>query len=312
MNIITGYRGEPHVSSQQERDVNIGIFGSGTYIVNLGSNMAATVISANEVQIADGLVIAEGCSAEIAKGMSESVTIENGTQGMQRIDLIVVRYTKNSSTAVEDMQLAVITGTPATASPSVPAYTTGSIANGDTLVEFPLYKVNIDGISIESVTRMVNIASLAQQTDVNALSTKIGTGTPNTTAKNLVGAVNELLPKVNANTSNVADARTRVSALETKTAGIVRTTTYNVSAGATGYKQLHGIATYILIINAAAVSNNLRGIYLIGCTSGNVVAIKPISAASEVSVTDGGNGLLKIINNGGTTVRATLITTYDA
>ena len=222
MNIISGYRGEPHVSSQQERDVNIGIFGSGTYIVNLGSNMAATVISANEVQIADGLVIAEGCSAEIAKGMSESVTIENGTQGMQRIDLIVVRYTKNSSTAVEDMQLAVITGTPATASPSVPAYTTGSIANGDTLVEFPLYKVNIDGISIESVTRMVNIASLAQQTDVNALSAKIGTGTPNTTAKNLVGAVNELLPKINANTSNVADARSRVSTLETKTAGIVR------------------------------------------------------------------------------------------
>ena len=312
MNIITGYRGEPHVSSQQERDVNIGIFGSGTYIVNLGSNMAATVISANEVQIADGLVIADGCSAEIAKGMSESVTIENGTQGMQRIDLIVVRYTKNSSTAVEDMQLAVITGTPATASPSVPAYTTGSIANGDTLVEFPLYKVNIDGISIESVTRMVNIASLAQQTDVNALSTKIGTGTPNTTAKNLVGAVNELLPKINANTSNVADARSRVSALETKTAGIVRTSTYNVSAGATDYKQLRGIATYILIINAAATSNNLRGIYLIGCTSGKVVAIKPISAASEVSVTDGGNGLLKIINNGGTTVRATLITTYDA
>lgn len=311
MNIITGYRGEPHVSSQQERDVNIGIFGSGTYIVNLGSNMAATVISANEVQIADGLVIAEGCSAEIAKGMSESVTIENGTQGMQRIDLIVVRYTKNSSTAVEDMQLAVITGTPATASPSVPAYTTGSIANGDTLVEFPLYKVNIDGISIESVTRMVNISSLAQQTDVNALSTKIGTGTPNTTAKNLVGAVNELLPKVNANTSNVADARSRVSALETKTAGIVRTSTYNVSAGATDYKQLHGIATYILIINAASTSNNLRGIYLIGCTSGNVVAIKPISAASEVSVTDGGNRLLKIINNGGTTLRVTLITTYD-
>ena len=311
MNIITGYRGEPHVSSQQERDVNIGIFGSGTYIVNLGSNMAATVISANEVQIADGLVIAEGCSAEIAKGMSESVTIENGTQGMQRKDLIVVRYTKDAGTGVEDMQLAVITGTPATASPSVPAYTTGSIANGDTLVEFPLYTVNIDGISIESVTRMVNISSLAQQTDVNALNTKIGTGTPNTKAKNLVGAVNELLPKVNANTSNVADARTSVSALETKTAGIVRTSTYNVSAGATDYKQLRGIATYILIINAAAVSNNLRGIYLIGCTSSKVVAIKAISAASEVSVTDGGNGLLKIINNGGTTLRVTLITTYD-
>ena len=108
MNIITGYRGEPHITSQQDRNVNIGIFGSGTHIVNVGSQMAATIVSANEITIADGLMVAEGCTATIERGMTESMMIENGAQGMLRKDLIVARYTKTSGTGVEDMQLAVI------------------------------------------------------------------------------------------------------------------------------------------------------------------------------------------------------------
>ena len=106
MKIITGYRGEPHITSQQDRNVNIGIFGSGTHIVNVGSKMAATIVSANEIVIADGLLVAEGCTAEIARGTSESIAVDNGSQGMLRKDLIVARYTKTSGTGVEDMQLA--------------------------------------------------------------------------------------------------------------------------------------------------------------------------------------------------------------
>lgn len=55
MNIITGYRGEPHVSSQQDRNKIIGIIGSASRILKgVGSEMAATVVSANIVEIADG------------------------------------------------------------------------------------------------------------------------------------------------------------------------------------------------------------------------------------------------------------------
>ena len=160
MNIITGYRGEPHVTSQQLRDTNIGTFGGGTYILDVGSQMAATVISANEVQIADGLLVAEGCTAEVARGTTESMTIENGSQGMLRTDLIVARYTKASGTAVEDMELAVIKGTPAASNPAMPAYNTGLIADGDSPVDFPLYKVNINGISITSVERLADVVSI--------------------------------------------------------------------------------------------------------------------------------------------------------
>ena len=79
---------------------------------------------------------------------------------MQRKDLIVARYSKVASTGVESMTLAVIKGTPAASNPATPAYNTGLIADGDSPVDFPLYKVNLNGISITSVERLVDVLSI--------------------------------------------------------------------------------------------------------------------------------------------------------
>ena len=181
MNIITGYRAEPHITAQQDRDVNIGIFGASAKILKgVGSEMAATVISANEVEIADGALVAEGCTAEIQYGTTESMTIENGEQGMKRIDLIVARYMRNSGTAVESMELAVIKGTSAASDPVSPSYNTGTITDGDSPVDFPLYRVNLNGISITSVDPLVdkiNIAgaiSALQKTSIMAVQVDFG------------------------------------------------------------------------------------------------------------------------------------------
>ena len=162
MEIITGYRGEPHITSQQLRNTYIGIFGQTPRIIKgIGEELAATIISANEIDIADGMVSCQGCTAEIPRGTVESMIIENGSQGMLRTDLIVARYTKNAGTGVETMELAVIKGTPASSNPQRPSHTSGTISEGDTLVEFPLYDVNINGISITSVERLVEVTSVA-------------------------------------------------------------------------------------------------------------------------------------------------------
>ena len=337
MNIITGYKGTPHINAQQDRDINSAIFTNGVYILNIGSKMAATVVSANEVTIADGLIIAQGCAAEIARGTSESMTIDNGTQGQLRKDLIVLRYTKDASTGVEDMELDVIKGTPATSNPSVPTYTSGSIADGDTLVEFPLYTVNISGITIQSVTRnagyieiasksALDTAKTALQNSINSLSStlttvsnRVGTATLNTTAKNAMAAINELLGKINTLTSNlsttnsnVTAVRNRTTALETKTAGIVRVITYDVTADSNNYKQLNAGGMYKLILNGGTTSNSVRGEYLIGVTGSKALGIKAVSAATIAEVTDGGSGLLKVHNTSSITLRATLITFYGS
>ena len=187
MNIVTGYKGQPHVTAQQDRNKNRGIFGSDSYRLIVGSNMAATIVSANEITIADGVVCVQGCIGEIPAGTSESLTIDNGAQGMQRLDRIVVRYTKDGSTGVEDMTLRVIKGTPAASNPALPAYTSGSIANGDAVVEVPLYTVTINGLAITSVSLVM--AGMWPMS-------KMGAGNLLTTATNVIGAINELFNKI--------------------------------------------------------------------------------------------------------------------
>lgn len=315
MNIITGYKAEPHITAQQDRNVNMGIFGTGTYIVNIGSKMAATVVSANEITIADGLLVAEGCTAEIERGTSESLEIANGSQGMLRKDLIVARYTKASGTGVEDMQLAVITGTPAASNPALPSYNTGSIVQGDTLVDFPLYEVHLDGIAIDSVVRIPDIVSFAKQNEVTSIATtvsnlvtKIGNVAMGTTATTITGAIRELL-------TSLTNAVNRIAPLENKTAGFVGTKHYNVTASSQTYVQMHPLSMYVVIVNGGSTSNNMRGMYLIGSTSSNALGIKAISAASNAELVDAGtiggtSGVLRIKNTATSTMRVEIITTY--
>ena len=92
MNIIWGYKADPHITAQQLRNTYAGIFGGDTHILDTGSKLAATVVSATQVDIADGVMIAQGCTASIEHGESESLTIANGSQGMLRKDLIKVIF----------------------------------------------------------------------------------------------------------------------------------------------------------------------------------------------------------------------------
>lgn len=229
------------------------------------------------------------------------------------------------------MQLAVITGTPAASNPADPSYNTGSIAAGDTLVDFPIYKVSLNGISIENVTRIPSIVSVAKTSDVSAvssalstltntvttLSNKIGNTAMGTVATTVTAAISELLTKINTLTSNLATTNTnlntqkgRIDTLVSKTSGLVSFDTSNVAANSNGYRQLVALGMYLVMVNGASTDNGIRGMYLVGTTTGNALGIKAISTASNVTLSDGGSGLLKIANASSVTVRLTIIRVY--
>lgn len=156
MNIITGYKGVPHVTSQQDRYVNQGAYGVDSYILPIGDKFAATIDSATSVTLASGAVSIQGCVAIIEAGQTETVSIDAGTAGLKRYDLICARYTKEAS-GVESVNLVVVPGTPSESTPVVPKVNVGRIEDGDTPVDFPLYRVGITGITISSVTRVGSI-----------------------------------------------------------------------------------------------------------------------------------------------------------
>lgn len=159
MEIITGYTGKPHVTSEQDRDVNIGVVGEGSYVLQTGMQLAAEVSSNNEIKIRDGVLMHQGCTASIKKNTYDSLIIINGSQGMKRIDLIVARYEKNQDNGIESLNLKVIQGTPAESTPTVPEYTEGDIQAGDYVADMPMYQVIIDGLNIAEVKKVFEVAS---------------------------------------------------------------------------------------------------------------------------------------------------------
>lgn len=156
LHLVTAHLDEPHVTAENQGNLNIEIFGNGDFVFDAGRNFEAGIISNNLVRIYDGRAMMEGRYFELDEGDYEDVTVENGTQNTKRIDLIVARYVKDSETAIETISLEIIKGTPSE-TPVQPEYNDGSIADGDSPVDFPMYAVHIDGLNIEEVEQLFTI-----------------------------------------------------------------------------------------------------------------------------------------------------------
>lgn len=173
MDIITGYTGSPHVTAEQDRDVNIGIFGAESYVLRTGSQLKAEVSSNNEIKVRDGVIMHQGCAASIKKNTYDSLTIANGSQGMKRVDLIVARYSRDQNTKEESLVLKVIQGTPKESGPAVPGYTTGDIQAGDLIADMPLYQVTLNGLNITEVKQLFATQDSIAELSSNLVKTAV-------------------------------------------------------------------------------------------------------------------------------------------
>lgn len=144
------------VSAESDGALFAGIFGSAKYVLENGSQFKAEVQSNNIVKIFDGDAVMYGRHVRIPANDSALVTINNGHSGTNRIDLIVFRYTKDS-TGKETVDLAVIQGEDSAGTAAAPATIDGDILTGAMQADFPLYRVELNGINIVSVTAMFDV-----------------------------------------------------------------------------------------------------------------------------------------------------------
>lgn len=156
LNLMTGYAGTPHVTSADDGAVNAGMFGDGKYVLNVGEKFAYELISNNQVRIKNGYAINQGRKMGIAINDYEDMVIDNGLQGVKRTDLIVMRYQLNADTGIETGTMIVLKGTSGDSYVD-PAYANGNILKGETIDDFPLYRVKLNGLNVESVTAMFTV-----------------------------------------------------------------------------------------------------------------------------------------------------------
>lgn len=151
MELITSRQGAAHITPMQDAMWHRGLTETENCIFNGFEEFAADIITNNEIRIRSGAGMLQGRFFVIPPNTYDSVTILNGSQGESRIDLIVCRITVDESTNTQNAELIAIQGTPAESDPVAPTPTTGNLDSGDLIADYPMYAVNINGITVESV-----------------------------------------------------------------------------------------------------------------------------------------------------------------
>lgn len=145
MEIVTGYRGEAHISSDDKQALNAGVIGD--VILPIGRQLEAELHDVNTLRIYDGTAVMGGVEFRVLPNTHDDVAIASGEQNKNRIDLVCARYQKNGSTGVESMSWAVVKGTATSGTPVQPTYKTGDIVAGATDVYFPMYRIRLTGLN---------------------------------------------------------------------------------------------------------------------------------------------------------------------
>lgn len=212
LHLVTGYAGQSHVTSEDFGSLCAALFGTGMCVLDRGNHLKATVITNNQINIADGDMMLQGRHVRLNEDETVSLSIENGVQGYYRNDLICARYSRDTNTGVESCDFVVIKGTAVTSNPADPAYVQGDIiTNHAAQADFPLYRVEIQGLTIGDVSPLFEVVEgFGSMDDIkNRLKNLEASGSVNT-ARLAAGAVTS---------SKIADGAVSVAKLANKAVG---------------------------------------------------------------------------------------------
>ena len=156
--LVTGHGAEPHVDADDHALLYASFIGSGVYRLIGVKTAEIEVTSENEVTISPGMFLIHGRFARVKDPIS--LSIETGSQGQNRNDLEVCEYSySGNETEIDDMELVVVTGTPANpgseTDPSIEDDLTlfdieygGSITD-ETIIQVPLWRVPKEGLTTQ-------------------------------------------------------------------------------------------------------------------------------------------------------------------
>lgn len=159
--IVDGMTGTKHISSDDLSALNVATIGKANCVLEYGDGFKLTMASANSATLGTGVGMVGG--KRFWNQAATSLTVQSGTQGQKRNDLVVARYTKTGA-GIESITPVVIKGTPTTGNAADPAVTANDLK---------LWRIPLNGISVGTPVRLfdpvVSLASLE-----NSVSSETG------------------------------------------------------------------------------------------------------------------------------------------
>lgn len=152
--IVDGMTGTKHISSDDLSALNIATIGKADCVLKYGDDFKLTMASSNSATLGTGVGMVGG--KRFWNQAATSLTVQSGTQGQKRNDLVVARYAKTSA-GIESITPVVIKGTPSTGTAADPATTSNDLK---------LWRIPLNGIVVGTPVRLFDlVTSLATLRD---------------------------------------------------------------------------------------------------------------------------------------------------
>ena len=158
--LITGYHGEPHVTSENDRGIHAATFGAGKFVLPVGEQFRAEYIGNNTIRMYDGKLMDNGAAAGIPAGEYIDLLIANAGQGKKRNDLIVFQYEIEFPTLIESGKFVVIQGVETTGTPSDPELEQEDLlSNKAGFDQMALWRVSVSGTTISAPVKVFSVSA---------------------------------------------------------------------------------------------------------------------------------------------------------
>lgn len=138
-NLVTGRKGEEHVTSTQFRDIIRALYGKETYIPDVNDKLEITQTTANTITVSSGMLIHHGCVFEIPYGDSVTLSIDTPTEGVNKAYKICVDWRVNDGIETGELQIV-----PAGSS----GLNEGNMQEGDTHDNVVIADVTVTGLTV--------------------------------------------------------------------------------------------------------------------------------------------------------------------
>ena len=125
----------------------------GNYVLDAGDRLSAEVVASPTVLIHHGTGVMCGNLFSLDE---QEVRLNDGAYGLSRNDLIVARCTKDKNNILS-YDLISLTGNPTSGDPVDPEYIQSDINTDGTVLDFPLYRAQFQGLDIISLTPLFDV-----------------------------------------------------------------------------------------------------------------------------------------------------------
>lgn len=145
------------------------IVGGVSGVLTYGNELEVEIVNDNKIKIKDGVYSLQGHMIRNHKGTDLELTVNSGTLGVKRIDLLVVTYEKNINNQEDDVfEFEVVQGEAIASNdgnPTPPSITQNDLLEGGTKRQEVLYELHINETTLSLVDKRQFVTSVRNLED---------------------------------------------------------------------------------------------------------------------------------------------------